>query len=116
MTKITVQAGPDGRILGFVARGHAGGNRDTEYDMICSAVSALTQTAVNALEAVAEILPEAEVSDGYLSCFLPDHLGKEKEKTAETIMRTILVGLTNIEESYPKHIRIEIRNGGKANA
>ena len=105
-----------GRIAGFVASGHAGGNMDGGYDLICSAVSALTTTAVNALEAVGGVEARVEVDDGYLSCFLPDGLDEQTRQTAEIILKTILTGLYSIEDSYPKWIRIETRNGGKPNA
>ncbi|MBQ8094047.1 MAG: ribosomal-processing cysteine protease Prp [Clostridia bacterium] len=116
MTRITVKTDADGRIAGFVASGHAGASRDGEYDLICSAVSALTTTAVNALEAVGGIKARVEVEDGYLSCFLPGGLDEGQQQRAQIILETILTGLNNIEESYPKWIRIETRNGGKPNA
>jgi uncharacterized protein YsxB (DUF464 family) len=116
MTRITVQTDANGDIAGFIASGHAGGNRDGEYDLICSAVSALTTTAVNALETVGGISARVEVEDGYLACFLPDGLDRQQKQTGEIILRTILTGLNNIEESYPKWIRVETRNGGRPNA
>ena len=53
MTTITVYTSADGAVRGFLASGHAGGKKIRGYDLVCCAVSALTQTGVNALEAVA---------------------------------------------------------------
>ena len=57
MTTITVYTSADGAVRGFLASGHAGGKKIRGYDLVCCAVSALTQTGVNALEAVAEVTP-----------------------------------------------------------
>lgn len=48
MTRATVLCGPAGRLVGFHTEGHAGAG-DAGHDLVCSAISALTQTAVNAL-------------------------------------------------------------------
>jgi hypothetical protein len=116
MTRITVKTDAVGRIVGFVASGHARGSRDGEYDLICSAVSTLTITAVNALEKIGGIKAHVEIEDGYLACFLPDGLDKGQQQRAQIILETILTGLNDIEETYPKWVRIETRNGGKPNA
>ena len=55
MTTITVYTSADGAVCGFLASGHAGGKKIRGYDLVCCAVSALTQTGVNALEAVAGV-------------------------------------------------------------
>ena len=57
MTTITVYTSADGAVRGFLASGHAGGKKIRGYDLVCCAVSALTQTGVNALEAVAKVTP-----------------------------------------------------------
>ena len=57
MTTITVYTSADGAVCGFLASGHAGGKKIRGYDLVCCAVSALTQTGVNALEAVAGVTP-----------------------------------------------------------
>ena len=63
MTTITVYTLDGGVIGGYEAGGHAGGRRIRGYDLVCCAVSALTQTGVNALFSVAGVTPEVEVRD-----------------------------------------------------
>jgi len=116
MNIVTFQKGASGRITGFVSSGHAESSMDGTYDLVCSAISALTITAANALEKVAGIVPRTEMEDGYLACFLPGPLEPMQQEKAEIIFETILTGLKNIEESYPEYTRIEMRNGGRANA
>lgn len=104
MTTVTVYALPGGAIKGYAAEGHANGRRSGEYDLVCSAVSALTQTGVNALCAVAGVEPDVTVQDGLLRCILPD--GTETDEQAQTVLRTVLQGLMDVKKSYPKQLRI----------
>ena len=107
MTTITVYT-PDGSVIsGFRAEGHAGGRRIRGYDLVCCAVSALTQTGVNALVSVAGVKPEVEVRDGYLKCILPQGMDEKTSDSAQIVLRTIMTGLTDIQKIYPNLIRIQ---------
>ena len=107
MTTITVYTLDSGMIGGYVAGGHAGGKRIRGYDLVCCAVSALTQTGVNALVSVAGVKPEVEVRDGYLKCILPDGMDEKTSQSAQIVLRTIMTGLTDIQKIYPNLIRIQ---------
>ena len=116
MTTITVYT-PDGSVIsGFRAEGHAGGRRIRGYDLVCCAVSALTQTGVNALVSVAGIKPEVEVRDGYLSCILPQGTDDKAAESAQIVLRTIMTGLTDIQKIYPNLIRIQQKEWRQADA
>ena len=114
MTTITVYALPGGILKGYEAVGHADGRRSGEYDLVCSAVSALTQTGVNALCAVAGITPEVIVRDGYLRCLLPE--GQEAQEKAQIVLQTVLQGLNDVEQSYPKQLRMRQQEWRQADA
>lgn len=116
MTTITVYMSARGRVRGFEAAGHAGAKRIRGFDLVCCAVSALTQTGVNALEAVAGVTPDVVVRDGYLRCVLPDALDAEREKNAQIILCTIITGLTDIQKIYPNLIRIRQEEWRQADA
>ncbi|MBP3656643.1 MAG: ribosomal-processing cysteine protease Prp [Clostridia bacterium] len=107
MTTIKVYGAASGMIHGFEAGGHAGSAQSRRNDLICCAVSVLTQTCVNALEAVAGITPHVEIHDGYLRCVLPEGTEGGAMETAQIIFRTVLQGLTDIEKTNPKKIRIQ---------
>ena len=107
MTTITVYSLEGGAIGGFEAEGHAGGKRIRGYDLVCCAVSALTQTGVNALVSVAGVKPEVEIRDGYLKCILPEGVGGAENEKAQIIFQTVLQGLKDIEKTNPKKIRIQ---------
>ena len=116
MTTITVYTLESGVIAGYEAGGHAGGKRIRGYDLVCCAVSALTQTGVNALCSVAGFEPEVEVKDGYLRCILPENLTQKQLADAQIIFRTIMTGLTDIQKIYPNLIRIQQKEWRQADA
>ena len=116
MTTITVYT-PDGSaIRGFKAEGHAGGRRIRGYDLVCCAVSALTQTGVNALCTVAGVEPEVTVRDGFLECILPEGMEEKTLEKAQIVLRTMMTGLTDIQKIYPNLIRIQQKEWRQADA
>ena len=116
MTTITVYTSSSAGIRGFLASGHAGGKKIRGYDLVCCAVSALTQTGVNALEAVAKVTPVVEVKDGYLKCILPDEMTAEQSEKAQIVLQTVMTGLTDIQKIYPNLIRIQQEEWRQADA
>ena len=116
MTTITVYKRQNGAIAGFEASGHAGSAQSRRNDLVCCAVSVLTQTCVNALEAVAGITPGVELRDGYLRCTLPEGTQGEALVSAQIIFRTVLQGLTDIEKTNPKAIRVQQEEWRQADA
>lgn len=116
MTTITVYGTAQGEVRGFEASGHAGSAQSRRNDLVCCAVSVLTQTCVNALEAVAGVVPEVVLRDGYLRCLLPEGVDGERMHTAQIIFRTALQGLTDIEKTNPKRIRVQQQEWRQADA
>ena len=116
MTTITVYTLDGGAVKGYEAEGHAGGKRIRGYDLVCCAVSALTQTGVNALCAVAGITPDVRVQDGHLRCILPDGLDEQAMTDAQIVIRTIMTGLTDIQTIYPNLVRIQQKEWRQADA
>ncbi|MBO2516017.1 MAG: ribosomal-processing cysteine protease Prp [Clostridiales bacterium] len=104
MTTIRVSS-KDGRITGFTCKGHSG-YAEEGSDIVCAAVSALTQTAVNALETVAKVTPEVKVKDGSLEARLPD----TENHDAQIILQSMVQGLRDISESYPAFVRLICSN------
>ena len=118
MTTITVYTLEDGFVKGFVASGHAGSRKIRGYDLVCCAVSALTQTGVNALFTVAGTEPDVKVDEqtGYLRCILPDEMSMQTKEKAEIVLRTVIQGLTDIQNIYPKFILIQQKEWRQADA
>ena len=116
MTTITVYTRQGGAMAGFEASGHAGAARIRGYDLVCCAVSALTQTGVNALIAVAGVTPAVKVDEGYLRCILPQGREAAQADHADVVLRTVIQGLTDIQNIYPKLIRIQQKEWRQADA
>lgn len=100
----------DGLYTGFKAHGHADNNQG-DYDLICSAVSILTQTCVESLHQVAGLAEEDipyQMEDGFLS--LEFDRATAEDKTIQIIFQTMVCGLQLIEETAGSYLKIK---GGK---
>ena len=104
MTTIRFKRESSGHLSGFTAQGHAGA-AEHGSDVICSAVSAVTQTAVLGLVRVAGITPRLDRREGYLSVGL-DWVDATKTE-ARTILETLYQGVSDIAAQYPEHITIK---------
>ncbi len=97
----------NGGILGFEAKGHSG---YAEYgkDIICSAISALTQTAVIGFKKVLKIDVNLSVTDGYLKCTLLNIESGKLWQQSQLIFKVLKAGLGAIQEEYgEKYLHIE---------
>ena len=110
MTNITVEYEGE-RIVRLESIGHAGNQRVGE-NIVCAAVSVLMQTCVNALEAVAGIAPALTVNEGkaQLAIALPK-ANAQTEHDAQIILRTTVLGLTDISHEYPRLVKLNILKG-----
>ena len=95
--------------VGFTCSGHA------EYDaygkdIVCSAVSALTQTCILGLTNVAKIDAGVSVSekDG-ITCILDRDATKEQIAQAQLLFDTMVLGLGSIASAYPNTLNIQHR-------
>lgn len=105
MTFVTLFRSPCGW-EGFRARGHTG-YADHGEDIVCAAVSALTQTAVLGLEETLAIAAEVAIEDGQLSCFLPKFLDQEKWEHGQILLDTVFRGLKAIADEYGQFVKVE---------
>ncbi len=102
MTTVTFVRQGDA-IVSFECRGHAGDAPEGE-NVLCAAVSALTQTAVlgvtEALGQKAEWLVDEE--NAVVSLKPRDPM----DRGVQAILQTLYVGMKNIADQFPKDIRI----------
>lgn len=105
MVKIIIYKAREGEITGFKLTGHSGYGTHGK-DIVCSAVSALTQTALLGLLKVAEADVDYKIDEGYLACSIKDAESERKRIMCEAILGTMYEGLKSIKESYIKHIDI----------
>lgn len=106
MTTVTLYR-RGGMFCGFRAEGHAGFS-EAGSDIVCAAVSALTQTALLGLKEVAGIPVRVQRSDreGLLEVILPRNEEADKIDQAQILLRTLLSGLNCISRDYPGFVRV----------
>lgn len=110
MTKVTVTY-EGGRIARLTCEGHAGRLAAGE-NIVCAAVSILTQNCVNALEAIAGATPLTTVNEAkaLIDIALPRTEGQQ-EHDAQVILRTAVLGLQDIAKAYPTLVKLHTLNG-----
>ncbi len=104
MITVDLYRNGQGLITGYQVSGHAG-YAEAGQDIICSAVSALTQAPVMGLERYLKLKPSYTFNedDGILKVALnsaPDGL-------TQAILETMLCGLDSIARQCPQYVRIK---------
>lgn len=104
MTEITVYY-YRGRLVGFDAVGHTG-YADAGEDIVCAAVSAITQTAAAGITELIKAPCALEIVDGELHLMLESSVEGELLDKAELILGTMLLGLRSIETDYSDYLKV----------
>ncbi|WP_251861825.1 ribosomal-processing cysteine protease Prp [Clostridium sp. Marseille-Q2269] len=86
--------------------GHAE-STDEGYDMVCSAISAISITIANGITEVLKVKPLIEKKDGFLSIDLRS-CTKEDIHKCQILMDTMLLGVKSIELNYGEYIKLTI--------
>lgn len=107
MTEITLFR-KNGRAVGFMAQGHTG-YADDGSDIVCAAISALTQAAVIGLNEVIGLQTALEIEDGYIYCMLPKAVSEKAWHDAELILNTLALSLSSIAETNGDYIKLTDR-------
>lgn len=107
MINITIVKSDD-KIITIEATGHSG-YAESGQDIVCAAVSTLTQALINGLIEVVEITPKYIIDEDipHLSVTLPKDLKEEKSKNAQVLMSSTYLALKDIANSYSKFIKIK---------
>lgn len=95
-------------LTGFQISGHAGYARYGS-DIVCSAVSALSENTVNAIERFTS--DQAELTVREKDGFMEYHL-KTVSPESTLLMNALRLGLESIEESYGKYLEIKEEETG----
>jgi len=91
-------------IVGYKVSGHAG-YAEAGEDIICSAVSAVTQAPLMGLERHLHLNPKAKVNldKGILEVAL----NSAPNDLTEAVLETMLLGVDSIARQCPKYVRIQ---------
>jgi uncharacterized protein YsxB (DUF464 family) len=96
-----------GKIVSFKIKGHAQPKEEQlDVDLICAAISAISQTTVIGIEEVLKIKVKYDIEDGYLNLNLDDVILEDIER-CQVLLETMLLGLKSIEFTYGDYIKVE---------
>ena len=96
-----------GKIVSFKIKGHAMPKEaQLDVDLICAAVSAISQTTVIGIEEVLKIKVKYDIKDGFLNLNLEDQTLENVER-CQVLLETMILGLKSIEITYGKYIKVE---------
>lgn len=108
MITVTMQYA-NGRPCGFSASGHAG-YAESGQDIVCSAVSALTETCVIGITEVLHVDAGVSVDDeAGITLVLDRDMAEDVSEKAELLLETMEAGLEGIRRAYPKYLKIRHR-------
>ncbi|MDD3866484.1 MAG: ribosomal-processing cysteine protease Prp [Eubacteriales bacterium] len=117
MITVTVWRTEDHMICRFKASGHAG-YAPAGNDIICSAITAITTTAIGSLADIAGLETNHTMRDGLIECRLKQDrpMTDRQRETAAIILESMLLGCRQIEESYGRtYVQVrekQIHQGG----
>lgn len=97
------------QIVGFECKNHSG-YAESGKDIVCAGISCITQTAVLGLQNIAKIDCNVQIDQkiGYLSLKIaPKDINSKAFESTQIILRTMLCGLEDLREQYPKYIKLE---------
>ena len=101
MIEITA-AVSDEAVTKVEVRGHGG--RKAGSDIVCAAVSAITETALAGLLHYAANEVTWNMDEGYVSIQVEDIANT----SVAAIMKTMMLGLKQIEREYPKRVSLQL--------
>lgn len=100
MIKIIIKTDED-KIIGYNVFGHAN-FAPKGKDIVCSAVSSTTQTALLGLKELLKKDIEFEQDNGLLRVQI-----NNPDKDSNLVLETMLLGLKEIEKIYPKNVLLK---------
>jgi len=107
MTTVAFFRSPEFGLIGFEASGHSGYG-ESGSDIVCAAVSVLTQASLNGIVSVVKAPAMFHQDDENASltvCLTPECTRDLLEK-AQIILQTLLEALQAIARDYPRNVRI----------
>lgn len=106
-TTVTFYRRSDGALIGYQAGGHSG-YAEAGTDIVCAAVSALTQSTLNGLVNVLKVPTLFDIDDqrAFIEAKLSPEATEEQVSQAQLLLETLLQGLQAIERDFSRNVRI----------
>jgi len=106
MITITIVRDAQRSIISFTVSGHAFYN-DPGKDIVCAGVSAVTIGAVNAIEKLTGLVPDAASKSGLLKAEIPQSTDPLRNDQVQLLLEGMIAALESIVESYGKYVKIK---------
>ena len=111
MIRVKILKSFNGNILKYLVDGHAGYSRKGN-DIVCSAVSMLSQTTLVSLNEVCgidenEIYYHIDDNKGHMEVSIPSSLDSVKMNKAQIVMKTFETGIKLLIDSYGEYVTLE---------
>ena len=98
----------DGFYHKFDVSGHADGyTDDSEYDLVCAAISSITLTIASGLQDVLHKEGSFHSESGFLIVSLVSY----RDNETQALMKTLQHGLEIIQTMYPDKLKLESKEG-----
>ncbi len=109
-TTVTFRKRSDGALTGYEVSGHAG-YAEAGADIVCAAISALTQATLNGLRNILKVPVMFDQDDegAFLEANLTPEATEDQVERAQLLLQTLLEGLRAIQREYPRNLRIILR-------
>lgn len=105
MTNVVFKREKD-KLISFSIDGHTG-YADEGEDIVCSAITAISNCIGDGILEVLKIKANYEIRDGFFSLSLKG-LPLEEIVSCQVLMETLLLGLKNIENMYSDYIKVKM--------
>ncbi len=104
MITINIVRDKSGFIWQYIVEGHAGFAEEGR-DIICSAVSTVAYTGINALDELVGI-KNYGIENGYMICSVPTDISPELKEKVSIILETIVVGFRQLQLTYEDYVSV----------
>ena len=109
MITIKVKRNVNNEIISFSLNGHAGYDVEGK-DIVCAAVSAVTNMALIGLSEKLKLKLKFEKNDGgYLKVELPEDINSDDMIVAQFLLESLVTEYLDIESNYGKYILVKER-------
>ena len=109
-TTVTFWKRSDGALIGYSASGHSG-YAEAGSDIVCAAISALTQSTLNGLKNVlkAPVMFDQDDDGAFIEASLTPEATEAQIRQAQLLLITLKEGLEAIQREYPRNLRIILK-------
>jgi uncharacterized protein YsxB (DUF464 family) len=114
MITIEIVRSVEKAIIRYTVSGHAY-YKDPGKDIVCAGVSAVTIGAVNAIEKLTGLVPDAADKSGLLKVQVPTSTDPVRNGQVQLLLEGMIAALESIVESYGKYVKIQetfVEEGG----